>query len=158
MTSMRRRILEWTLWLCITGFLGVISLAAAAFLVPRSQSFIAVGNRFYALLRPGWIDMGSTLDASSGYPAPAIVNPRNIIAPTVIRSGSVNLPGLNLTFCLFQRSPAQWSAQISLFVPLVLSLFLIAIIFYRLKRLERTGLAPKPKAPSANAEARPSAL
>ena len=155
---MRRRILEWTLWLCITGLLGVLSLGAAAFVVPRSQSFIAVGSRFYALLRPGWIDMGSMLDTSSGYPAPAIVNPRNIIAPKVIRSASVNVPGFYLTFCLFQRNPADWSAQISLFVPLVLSLFLIAVIFHRLKRHERTGLTPKPKVPGANAEARPSAL
>jgi hypothetical protein len=155
---MRRRILEWTLWLCITGLLGVISLAAAAFLVPRSQSFIAVGSRFHALLRPGWIDMGSTLDTSSGYPAPAIVNPRNIIAPKVIRSGSVNLPGVNLTFCLFQRNPPDWSLRMSLFVPLVLSLILIAIVFYRLKRLERAGLTPKPKVPGAIAEPRPPAL
>ena len=156
---MRRRVLEWTLWLCITGLLGVLSLAAAAFVVPRSQSFVAVGSRFYALLRPpGWIDMGSTLDASSGFPAPRFSTRANIIAPKVIRSGSVNLPGFDLKFCLFQRNPAQWSAQISLFVPLVLSLFLIAIVFYRLKRLERTGLTPTPKVPGANAEARPSSL
>lgn len=152
---MRRRILEWTLWLCITGFLGVISLAAAAFLVPRSESFITVGSGVHALLRPGWIDMGSTLDASSKYPAPAIVNP-NIIAPKVIRGGSVNLPGFYLRFCLFQRSPAEWSLRISLFVPLVISLFLIAIAFYRLKRLERTGLTSTPTIACANAEARPS--
>ena len=90
---MRRRILEWTLWLSITAFLGVISLEAASFLVPRSESFIAVGSRFFALLRPGWIDLASGLDSNPGYPAPMVVNPRNIIAPKLTRSGSIDLPG-----------------------------------------------------------------
>jgi hypothetical protein len=142
---MRRRILEWLLWLSITAFLGLVSLEAASFLIPRSESFLAVGNRFYALLRPGWIDMASGLDASSASPTPAIVNPRNIIAPPVTRSGSVNLPGFALTFCLFKNDPAIWSARISLFVPMVLSLFMVAIVFYRLKRVQ--GRA-KEEAPS----------
>jgi hypothetical protein len=141
---MRRRILEWLLWLSITAFLGVVSLEAASFLIPRSESFLAVGNRFYALLRPGWIDMASGLDSSSGVPAPAIVNPRNFIAPPVTRSSSVNLPGFSLTFCLFKSIPAMWSARISLFVPLALSLFMIAIVFYRLKRLQSRETAPAP--------------
>jgi hypothetical protein len=133
---MRRRILEWTLWLSVTAFLGVISLEAASFLIPRSESFLAVGSRFYALLRPGWIDLASGLDSNPGYPTPMVVNPRNIIAPKVTRSGSINLPGFSLTFCLFRLNPAIWSARISLLVPLVLSLFMIAIVFYRLKRLQ----------------------
>jgi hypothetical protein len=83
---LRRRILEWALWLSITACLCVISLEAASFLVPRSQSFLAVGStgagsRIYALLRPGGIDMGSELDGHSDHPAPEIVNPRQIIAP-----------------------------------------------------------------------------
>src|SRR6516162_5700583 len=116
---MKRRIMEWTLWLAITAFLGVISLEAASFLIPRSESFLAVGTRFYALLRPGSIDLGSWMDVSSGYPAPAIVNPRTILAPPVTRSGGVDWPGFSVKFCLFQRNPAVWSARISLFVPLV---------------------------------------
>jgi hypothetical protein len=139
--EMRRRILEWLLWLSIVVFLGVLSLEAASFLIPRSESFLAVGGRLFALLRPGWIDLASDLDASSAPPAPAIVNPRNIIAPRVTRSSSVNLPGFSLTFCLFRNNPAIWSARISLFVPLVLSLFMIAIVFYRLRRLQRRKLA-----------------
>ena len=135
--GVRRRLLEWALWLSITAVLGVISLAAASFLVPRSQSFVAIGNRFFALLRPGWIDIASDLDATPEAPAPLIVNPRNIIAPKVTRSGSVNLPGFSLTFCLFANSPPMWSMRISLFVPLVASLFMMAIVFYRAKQLER---------------------
>jgi hypothetical protein len=138
---MRRRILEWALWLSITALLGVISLAAASLLVPRSQSFLAVGSRCFALLRPGWLDFASDLDATPEAPAPLIVNPRNIIAPKVTRSGSVNLPGLSMTYCLFGNNPAMWSMRISLFVPLVISLFMIVIVFYRLKRLERTVAA-----------------
>jgi hypothetical protein len=133
---MRRRILEWSLWLSIAAFLAVLSLESASFLIPRSESFLAVGNRVFALLRPGWIDLASDLDSSSASPAPQIVNPRNIIAPPVTRSGSVNLPGFSLTFCLFRKNPANWSARISLFVPLVVSLFMIAILFYRLKRVQ----------------------
>ena len=120
-----------------------ISLEAASFLIPRSESFLAVGSRFYALLRPGWIDLASGLDSNPGYPTPMVVNPRNIIAPKVTRSGSINLPGFSLTFCLFGRNPAIWSARISLLVPLVLSLFMIAIVFYRLKRLQDRA-APSP--------------
>jgi hypothetical protein len=139
--EVRRRILEWTLWLSIVALLGVISLAAASLFVPRSQSFLAVGSRFFALLRPGGIDIASDLDATPEAPAPLIVNPRNIIAPKVTRSGSVSLPGFALTFCLFRNNPAMWSMRISLFVPLILSLFMIAIVFYRLKRLERQAAA-----------------
>jgi hypothetical protein len=134
--TLRRRILEWALWLSIAVFLGVISLAAASLFVPRSQSFLAVGSRLFALLRPGWIDAASDLDAAPDAPAPLIVNPRNIIAPKVTRSGSVNLPGFSLTFCLFQSNPAMWSMRISLLVPLILLLFMIAIVYYRLKRLQ----------------------
>ena len=137
MTNIRRRILEWALWLSITAFLGVVSLAAASLFVPRSQSFLAVGNRFFALLRPGWIDVASDLDTKSDAPAPLAVNPRNIVAPKVTRSGSVNLPGFSLTFCLFANNAPMWSTRISLFVPLALSVFLTGIVYYRLKRLER---------------------
>jgi hypothetical protein len=142
---MRRKILEWTLWLSITAFLGVISLEAAAFLVPRSQSSLALGHRFFAVLRPGWIDLASGLNTTHGLPVPAIVNPRNIVWPKVTRSGSVNLPGVSLTFCLFQHGPAVWSMRVSLLVPLVLSLFMIAIVFYRLKRLHGRS-APRQRA------------
>ena len=146
---MRRRILEWALWLSITAFLGVISLEAASFLIPRSESFLAVGSRFYALLRPGWIDLASGLDSNPGYPTPLVANPRNFIAPKVTRSGSINLPGFSLTFCLFERIPAIWSANLSLLVPLVLSLFMIAILFYRLKRLQdRATASPAATVPS----------
>jgi hypothetical protein len=142
---MRRRILEWTLWLSITAFLGVISLEAASVLIPRSESFVAVGSHFFALLRPGSIDLASDLDSNLGDPTPMVVNPRNIIAPKPIRSGSIELPGFSLTFCLFARNPAMWSAKLSLLVPLVLSLFMIAIVFYRLKRLrDREVPLPSP--------------
>jgi hypothetical protein len=140
---LRRRILEWILWLSITALLGVISLAAASFFVPRSQSFLAVGSRFFALLHTGWIDLASDLDATPEAPASSVVNPRNIIWPKVTRSGSVNLPGFSLTFCLFRDNPAIWSMRISLFVPLILSLFMIAIVFYRLKRLKRRQAAER---------------
>ena len=133
---MRRWILKWALWLSMTAVLGAISLEAASFLVPRAESFLAIGQHFYALLRPGWIDLSSGLDSQARYPAPMTVIPRNIIAPKVVRSGSVNLPGFSLTFCLFRNAPAMWSAKVSLFVPLVLSLFAFAIVFHRLKRLQ----------------------
>ncbi len=81
--NVRRRILEWLLWLSITALLGVVSLEAASFFIPHSESFLSVGRRFYAFLRPGWIDLSSDLDSASGTPAPASVNPRNIIAPPV---------------------------------------------------------------------------
>jgi hypothetical protein len=142
--------LEWALWLSITAVLGVISLAVASLLVPRSQSFLAVGSRFFALLRPGSIDVASNLDATPEAPAPLIVNPRNIIAPKVTRSGSVNLPGFSLTFCLFGNNPAMWSMRISLFVPLVTSLLMTAVVFYRLKRLERTVAASPSTAGSSS--------
>jgi hypothetical protein len=132
----RLRILEWLFWLSLTAFLGAVSLLAASFLITHSESFLSVGHRFYAFLRPGWIDLASDLDSDSGSPAPEIVNPRNIVLPPVKRSGSVNLPGFSLTFCLFHTNPAVWSARISLFVPLVLSLFGVAIVFYRLTRLK----------------------
>jgi hypothetical protein len=128
--------LEWALWLSIALFLGVLSLGAASLFVPRSQSFLAVGNRLFALLRPGWIDLASDLDAKPDAPAPLVVNPRNIVAPKVTRSGSVNLPGFSLTFCLFANSAPIWSMRMSLFAPLALSVLLIVIVFYRLKRLE----------------------
>jgi hypothetical protein len=134
--TLRRRTLEWALWLSIAAFLGVISLAAASLFVPHSQSFLAVGSRFFALLRPGWIDMASHLGENPAAPAPFVVNPRNIVAPKVTRSGSVSLPGFSLTFCLFRNNPAMWSMRISLFLPLILSLLMIAIVFYRLKRRE----------------------
>jgi hypothetical protein len=140
----RLRILEWMLWLSLTAFLGAISLLAASFLIARSESFLSVGHRFYAFLRPGWIDLASDLDSDSGSAAPEIVNPRNIVVPPVKRSSSVNLPGFSLTFCLFHANPAVWSARISLFVPLVLSLFGVAIVFYRLTRLKNRE---KPAAP-----------
>ncbi len=139
---MRRRILEWAFWLSITAFLGVISLEAASFLVPRSQSFLAVGSRFYALLRPGWIDLASDLDSAPNRPAPLVVNPRNIIAPPVSRSASVTLPGFTLSFCLFKGgNGAIWSASFSLLIPLVLALFMTAIVFYRLKRVQARAAA-----------------
>jgi len=132
----RRKILEWMLWLSVTAFLGVISLWAASYFVPRSEGFLAIGSRFYALLRPGWIDLASDLDSNSAQPGPYIVIPRNIIAPRVARSGSVTLPGFTFVFCLFKTNPAMWSMRISLFVPLILSLFTIVIVLYRLKRLQ----------------------
>ncbi len=140
----RLRILEWLFWLSLTAFLGAVSLLAASFLIPRTESFLSVGHGFYAFLRPGWIDLASDLDSNSGNPAPEIVNPRNIVAPPVKRSGSVNLPGFSLTFCLFHTVSAVWSARVSLFVPLVLSLFLAAIVLYRLTRLKNRE---KPAAP-----------
>ena len=138
---MRRKVLEWSLWLSITAFLAVISLGIASFVVPRSQSFLAVGNRLFALLRPGWIDLASDLDSTPDQPGPLIVNPRNILAPPVTRSGSITLPGFTLNFCLFRGGNAIWSTRISLFVPLVLSLFMIAIVFHRLKRLQGRAAA-----------------
>ena len=134
---MRRRILEWTLWLSITAFLGVISLEAASFLDPPFRELRRGRN---PVLTPFFDRAGSTWPAGwtpiLAIPTPMIVNPRNIVAPKATRSGSVNLPGFSLTFCLFRSNPAIWSARISLFVPLVLSLFTIAIVFYRLKRLQ----------------------
>jgi hypothetical protein len=139
--KVRRRILEWTLWLSIAAFLGVISLAAASLFVPRSQAFFAVGeigpgSRAYAVLRPGRIDMGSDLDKASDGPAPEIVNPRNISARRVRRSTSVQLPGFSLIFCLFHDGPAVWSLRMSLLLPLVLSGFVVVIAFYRLNLLQ----------------------
>jgi hypothetical protein len=141
----RLRILEWTFWLALTAFLGAVSLLAASFLIPRSESFLSVGRSFYAFLRPAWIDLASDLDSDSGSPAPEIVNPRNIVQPPVKRSSSVNLPGFSLTFCLFHTIPALWSARISLFVPVVLSLFSVAFVYYRLTRLKSRE---KPAAPT----------
>ncbi len=140
--NVRRRILEWLLWLSISALLGVVSLEAASFFIPRSESFLSIGGGFYAFLRPGWIDLASDLDSASGYPAPASVNPRNIIAPPVKRSGTINLPGFSLSFCLFRGNSAIWSAKISLLVPLVLSSFIIAIVYYRLNRLKMRKAAP----------------
>jgi hypothetical protein len=146
--STRRRILEWLLWLSITALLGVISLEAASFLIPSSESFLRVGSGLYAFLRPGWIDLASDLDSTSSLPAPADVNPRNIVAPPVKRSGSVKLPGFSLSFCLFHADSAIWSAKISLLVPLVLSCFMIAIVYNRLNRLKmRKPEAPPPSLP-----------
>ena len=118
---MRRRILEWSLWLSIIAFLGVVSLEAASCVIPRSESFLRLGNRLFAFLRPGWLDLASSLDSSSGLPAPGSVDPRNIIYPPVTRSGSFNLPGFSLTFSFLRNSSAIWSARISLFVPLALA-------------------------------------
>ena len=144
---LRRRILEWSLWVAITGFLGVVSLEAASVLIPRSDSFLKVGNRLFAILRPGWLDLGSGLDSRFGQPVPLVVNPSRIAFPPVSRSGSVNLPGFSLNFCFFRNSTsaAIWSARISLVVPLVLALFTIAIVYYRLKRLQACEAAePEP--------------
>ena len=140
--NVRRRILEWLLWLSITALLGVVSLEAASLFIPRSESFVSIGGRFYAFLRPGWLDVASDLDSASSFPAPAVVNPRNIIAPPVRRSGTIALPGLSLSFCLFRGNSAVWSAKISLLVPLVLSSFMIAIVYYRLTRLKMRKAAP----------------
>ena len=147
---MRRRILEWALWIFITSLLGVVSLAAASLLVPRSQSFLAVGNSFFALLTPGWLDLGSNFDATPDAPAPLTVNPRNIIAPKVTRSGSVKLPGFTFVFCLFANSPAMWSMRISLFVPLVATAITIGLVFYRLKRVQPQKVASADAPSSSN--------
>ncbi len=133
---MRRRILERSLWVLIIGFLGAVSLLAASFLIPRSDSFLKVGNRLFAVLRPGWIDLGSDVDTSSGDPVPSVVDPRRIALPPVSRSGSVNLHGFSMSFCFVRLGPAVWSARISLVVPIVLSLLAIAFVFFRLKRIQ----------------------
>src|SRR5262249_16842628 len=101
-----------------------------------SQSFLAVGKYFFALLRPGWIDLASDLDTKPDAPAPLVLNQRTLITPKVTRSGSINLPGFSLTFCLFANDTPNWSMRVSLFVPLVLAVWTIIIVYYRLKRLE----------------------
>jgi hypothetical protein len=146
--NIRRRMLEWLLWLSITALLGVVSLEAASFFIPRSESYLSVGTGFYAFLRPSWIDLASDLDSAAGNPAPLQVYPRNVIAPPVRRSGSVDLPGFSLSFCLFRGNPAMWSARISLLVPFVLSCFMIATVYYRLTRLKLRKAALPPPSPS----------
>jgi hypothetical protein len=144
--KMRRRILECSLWLTIAAFLGVLSLEAASLLIPRSESSLEAGGRLFVILRPGCIDLAGNLDSSAARTATGIAYRRNIIEPPARRSSSVDLPGFSLTFCLFRNNnPAIWSARISLFVPLVFSVFMIAIVFYRLKRLERLKSAGVPE-------------
>jgi hypothetical protein len=156
MNKLRRRILEWTFWLSIVAFFGVISLEAASYLVSRSERFIAVGGhyslrtRVYALLRPGWIDLANDLDSTSAQPGPMILIPRNIVFPPVWHRGSVTVPGFKFSFCLLQRGAgALWSASCSLLVPLAVFGFMALISFHRLKRLQNRAALSGPPPESA---------
>lgn len=139
--SIKRAICVWALWLSVLLCFALPALWVTSYFIDRSESCLAIGHRFFAILRDGRIELSSDLNTDSGYPRPAVINPRLIIAPKVIQSESVNLPGFELHICCLAGGTWLWSLSLSPLIPIVISAGSAALLFHRLRRSHPRGAA-----------------
>lgn len=132
--SIKPRLCIWALWLSILLSLALPTLWVTSYFIGRGEDCLAFGYHFYAILRDGRIDLSSDLDTQCGYARPLVANPRLIVSPRVLRSGSAKVPGFELHFCYLAGGYLMWSLGLSLVIPTVLSVLSTALLFHRLSR------------------------
>jgi hypothetical protein len=147
MASMKRTIGVWALWLSILLVLALPTLWVTSYFIPRSENCVAIRHDFFAILRDGRIELASQINTDSGYPQPAVVNPRLIMAPKVLRSAGLAVSGFEFHFCALAGGNLIWSLSMSLLIPTVVAALSTVILFHRLRRRP----SPAPGAPRHDA-------
>lgn len=134
--------LPWMIW-------------GASYFVEPSQAHFKVATTgraeddVHMLIRAGGITLFNGFDVDSGGAIqPRVVDPRTHVSPRIMGIGRCQFPGFDLRYCRFVLGYVVWSLDMSLLIPMAVSLLGLVIFRRWQKPSATTGPNQEKEVPS----------